>query len=171
MPYNYNMQKTYILPEELKEKLRKVWGIAIFGKKKEVKEKFEKLLKKGNFKKIITVGDYCSINLPSDIKIFDGKVKRRKIKKILNYSLKCKNPKGTIQKEVWQIIKRAIKENKNVFIKGEEDLLVIPAVLLAPKNSLVVYGLPKKGICAIKVNKKMKKKIKNLLKLFLKCEQ
>jgi uncharacterized protein (UPF0218 family) len=167
MPYNYDMQKTYILPEELKEELRKVWGVAIFGKKKEVKEKFEKILKKGNFKKVITVGDYCSLSLPSNVKIFDGKIKRRKIKKILPYSLKCKNPKGTIQKEVWQIIKKAIKENKNVFVEGEEDLLVIPSILLAPKNSLVVYGFPKKGICAIKVDQKMKNKIKNLLKKFL----
>jgi uncharacterized protein (UPF0218 family) len=165
------MKKTYILPEELKGKLRKIWGVAIFGKKKEVKEKFERFLKKGKFKKIITVGDYCSINLPSDVKIFDGRVKRKKIKKILPYSLKCKNPKGTIQKKVWKIIKKAIKENKNVFVEGEEDLLVIPTVLLALKNSLVVYGLPKKGICVIKVDKRMKNKIKNLLKLFLKCEQ
>jgi uncharacterized protein (UPF0218 family) len=168
MPYNYDMQKTYILPEGLKGKLRKIWGIPIFGKKNEVKEKFEKFLKKGNFKKVITVGDYCSINLPSNVKIFDGRVKRKKIKKILSYSLKCKNPRGTIQKEVWKIIKKAIKENKNVFVEGEEDLLVIPAVLLAPKNSLVVYGFLKRGICAIKVNQKMKRKIKKLLKLFLK---
>jgi uncharacterized protein (UPF0218 family) len=161
----------YFLPKKLKPELRKIWGVAILGKKKGVKEKFEKLLKKGNFKKVITVGDYCSINLPSDVKIFDGRVKRRKIKKILSYSLKCKNPKGTIQKEVWPIIKKAIKESKNVFVEGEEDLLVIPSILLAPKNSLVVYGLPKKGICAIVVNQKIKEKIKNLLKLFLKCEQ
>jgi uncharacterized protein (UPF0218 family) len=161
------MQKTYALPERLKKELRKVWGVGIFGKKKEVKEKFEKFLKKENFKKVITVGDYCSINLPSNVKIFDGRVKRKKIKKILPYSLKCKNPKGTIQKEVWPIIKKAIKENKNVFVEGEEDLLVIPSILLAPKNSLVVYGFPKKGICAIKVDQKMKNKIKNLLKKFL----
>jgi uncharacterized protein (UPF0218 family) len=168
MPYNNYMKKTYLLPEELRGKLKKIWGVAILGRKKEVKKKFEKFLEKESFKKIITVGDYCSINLPSDVKIFDGKVKRRKIKKILPYSLKCKNPRGTIQREVWEIIKKAIKENKNVFVEGEEDLLVIPSVLLAPKNSLVVYGLPKKGICAIKVDQKMKRKIKNLLKLFLK---
>jgi hypothetical protein len=33
MPYNYDMQKTYILPEELRGELREVWGVAIFGKK------------------------------------------------------------------------------------------------------------------------------------------
>jgi uncharacterized protein (UPF0218 family) len=165
------MQKTYILQEKDKPKLRKVSGKEIFGKEKEIKEKYEKILKREKFKKIITVGDYCSLNLPSDIKIFDGKVRRRKIKKILPYSLKCKNKRGTIQREVWPTIKKAIKENKNVFVEGEEDLLTIPAVLLAPNNSLVVYGIPKKGISLIKVNQKTKKKFKNLLKLFLKCEQ
>jgi len=165
------MKEIYILPKSLRPKLKKPWGKKLFGNKKEVLEKFEKFLKGKNFKKIITVGDFCSKNLPSNVKIFDGKIKRKKIKKILPYSLKCKNLPGTIQKEVWKIIKKAIRKEKNVFVEGEEDLLVIPAVLLAPKNSLVVYGLPKKGICAILVNEKIKKKIKDLLKLFLECEQ
>jgi len=165
------MEKTYILPKGLQSKLRRPWGKKFFGSKKEVLKRFEKFLKTKNVKKIITVGDFCSKNLPSNIKIFDGKIKRRRIKKVLPYSLKCKNPKGTIQKEVWQTIKRAIKKEKNVFVDGEEDLLVIPSVLLAPKNSIIIYGFPGKGICAILVNKGIKKKIKKLLKLFLKCEQ
>jgi len=160
------MEKTYILPEKLKPKLKKPWGKAIFGNKKEVLKKFERFLKKKKIKKIITVGDFCSKNLPSDIKIFDGKIKRRKIKKILNFSLKCKNPRGTIQKNVWKVLKKAIKEEKNVFVEGEEDLLVIPCVLLAPQNSLLVYGLPGKGICTIEVNKKTREKVKKLLEKF-----
>lgn len=163
--------KTLFLTEKLKRELREIWGIPIFGTKKEVKEKFLGLLKKKKFGKVITVGDFCSQNLPSEIKIFDGKIKRRKIKKVLKYDLKCKNPKGTIQNEVWPKIKKAIKENKNLFVEGEEDLLVIPAVLLAPKNSLVVFGFPKRGICVIEINKKTKRKIRNLLKLFRKYEQ
>jgi len=160
------MQKTYILPEKLKPKLRKIWGKTFFGKKKEVLKKFEKFLKKKKFKKVITVGDFCSREIPSQVKIFDGKIRRRKVKEILDFSFKVKNPAGTIQKEVFETLKKAIKENKNVFVEGEDDLLVIPCVLLAPKNSLVVYGFPKKGICAIEVNQKNKEKIKNLLKKF-----
>jgi len=163
--------KTYFLPENLRSKLRRPWGIPIFGNKKKVEEKFLKFLTERRFKKIIAVGDYCSLNLQSDIKIFDGKIKRRKIKKVLKFHLKSKNPSGTIQGKVWKKIKKAIAENKNLFVEGEEDLLVIPAVLLSPKNSLVIYGFPKKGICAIETNQKMKREIKNLLKLFLKYEQ
>lgn len=163
--------KTLILTLKLREKLKKPWGISIFGKKEEVKKEFLKFLKKKKVKKIITVGDFCSQNLPSNVKIFDGKIKRKKLKKILKFNLKCKNPAGTIQSDVWSKIKRVIKENKNLFVEGEEDLLVIPAVLLAPKNSLVVYGFPKKGICLIEVNKKAKEKIRKLIKLFEKCER
>jgi hypothetical protein len=163
--------KTYLLPKKLKPKLRKIWGIPIFGTKKEIKERFAKICKKKKFKKIVAVGDFCSKFLPSDVKIFDGKIRRKRIKKILKFSLKFKNPPGTIQGDSWRILKKAIKENKNVFVEGEEDLLVIPCILLSPKKTAIVYGFPKKGICLIEVNQKMKEKIKNLLKLFLKCEQ
>jgi len=158
--------KNYFLPDEMKLELRKIWGIPIFGSKKEVVKKYQKIIKERGFKKIITVGDYCSRNLSSNVKIFDGKIKRRKIKKILNYSLGCQNRAGTIQKEVWPILKKAIKREENVFVNGEEDLLVIPTVLLSGKNNAVIYGFPGKGICLIKVSPQIKKVFKELLKKF-----
>lgn len=160
---------TYILPEGLRKKLKKPFGISILGKKKEVVEKFRQLLAEKKFKKIITVGDYCSLTLPSDIKIFDGKIKRKKIappQKFFSGALKCSNPKGTIQTDCWQTIKSALKENKNVFAEGEEDLLAIPAVLLAPKKAAIVYGLPNQGICVIEISDKAKKIFRELLKKF-----
>ena len=160
------MVETYLLPTKLKKELRKIWGIPIFGQKKEVLKKFKEFCQKKKFKKVITVGDYCSLYLPSDIKIFDGKIKRRKIKKLPKFSLSCQNPAGTIQKEVWPIIKKAIKEKKNVFVDGEEDLLVIPCVLLSEKNTAVVYGFSEKGVCLIKVSSAVKKTFKELLKKF-----
>lgn len=163
--------KTLILPQKIKPQLKKIWGFPIFGKKKEVKEKFLSFLKRKKRKRIITVGDYCSLNLPSDVKVFDSKVKRKKIKQNLKFHLKCKNPAGTIQKEVWKKIKKAIRERKNLLVSGEEDLLVIPAVLLAPKSSLVVYGYPGKGVCVIEVTERTKRKIRNFLKLFEKYER
>ena len=68
--------KTYFLPRELRPELRKIWGIPFFNGQKEILKKFQQFIKKKRFKKIITVGDYCSLTLPSDIKIFDGKIKR-----------------------------------------------------------------------------------------------
>jgi pantetheine-phosphate adenylyltransferase len=160
--------KTYFLPTELKKELRKIWGIPIFGPKKQVAIKFKEFCQKRKFKKIITVGDYCSLNLPSNVKIFDGKIKRKRIKNLPKFSLKGTNPPGTIQGEVWSVLKTAIKGNKNVFIEGEEDLLVIPSVLLAEKNTAVVYGFPEKGVCLIGVTLKTKENFRKLLKKFRK---
>jgi len=158
--------ETYFLPRELRPELRKIWGIFIFNQEEKVNRKFKKLIQEKQFKKIITVGDYCSLTLPSDIKIFDGKIKRVKIKKLPKFSLCCSNPPGTIQKEVWKVLKKAIKNQENIFVDGEEDLLVIPAVLLSANKTAVVYGFPDKGICLIEVSPKIKRDLKELLKKF-----
>jgi uncharacterized protein (UPF0218 family) len=166
MKISNGVRKTYFLPNNLREKLKKIWGIPILGKKKWVAKKFKDFIQKKNFKKVITVGDYCSLELPSDVKIFDGKIKRKRVRKLLKFSLSCENPAGTIQKEVWPVIKKAIKNNENVFIDGEEDLLVIPSVLLSETGTAVVYGFSDKGICLIEVSPKVKKDFKELLKQF-----
>lgn len=162
--------KTYFLPKEIRPELRKIWGIPLFDGKKRVLNKFQQFAQKKRFKKVITVGDYCSLTLPSDIKIFDGKIKREKVRKLPKFSLYCSNPPGTIQKGVWLIIKKAIQNKENIFIEGEEDLLVIPTVLLSEKNTAVIYGFPDKGVCLIEVSPRVKKTFKELLKKFsLKC--
>lgn len=158
--------KTYYLPEKLRPELKKIWGTAILGKNNEVFEKCQKFIKEKGFKKVITVGDYCSLVLPSDVKIFDGKIKRKQIKNTLPFSLECSNPAGAINREVWPIINQAIKEEKNLFVKGEEDLLVIPAVLLSEKGTAIIYGLPDKGIGIIESSEKIKKDLKELLEKF-----
>lgn len=158
--------KTLYLPTDLRAKLREVWGIAIFGKEEEVSKEYAELIKEKKFRKIITIGDRCSLSLPSDIKVFDGKINRKEIKETLPFSLRCSNPAGTIQEEVWSTMERAIKENKNVFVDGEEDLLVIPAVLLSEEDTAVVYGFFNKGICLVEVSTETKKTFKELLEKF-----
>jgi len=158
--------KTYFLPSGLKKELRKIWGIPFFNGRGKITRKFKKFIQEKKFKKIITVGDYCSLTLPSHIKIFDGKIKRKKIRKLLKFSLSCENPAGTIQREVWSVIKKAIENNENVFVDGEEDLLVIPCVLLAEKKTAVIYGFPGKGICLVEVSPEEKKMFKELLQKF-----
>jgi len=160
------MVKNYFLPKKLRKELKRIWGITIFGSRLEIGRKCRKIFEAKNFKRVITVGDYCSLNLPSDVKIFDGKVERKKIKKIPHFSFKVANPSGTIQKNVWPVIKRAIRDKKNIFIEGEEDLLAIPAVLLSPKNCAVIYGFPRKGVCLVETSLSAKKEIKELLKKF-----
>jgi len=160
--------KTYFLLNELRRELKKVWGIPILGEKKEVAKKFKKVIREKKIKKIITVGDYCSLNLPSDVKIFDGRIRRNEMAPLQEYSFSCWNPPASINKEVWKTLKKAISKNGNVFIDGEEDLLVIPSVLLSRKKTAVVYGFTSKGICLIEVSPEIKKGFRKLLKKFRK---
>jgi uncharacterized protein (UPF0218 family) len=161
-----DFKKTYYLPEQLRPELKKPWGIPVLGAKNEVVKECEKIIKQKGFEKVITVGDYCSLVIPSHVKIFDGKVERKKVKNTLPYSLKCDNPAGTIQEQVWSVIEKAISEHKNVFVEGEEDLLVIPSVLLSEKNTAVIYGFVGKGVCIIEVSPEIKEQFKNILKKF-----
>ncbi len=57
--------------------MQKVWGKALFGPENEIKQKYAQTLARKKYKTVITVGDYCSHHLQSDIKIFDKKVQRR----------------------------------------------------------------------------------------------
>ncbi|MFH0987445.1 MAG: pantetheine-phosphate adenylyltransferase, partial [Patescibacteria group bacterium] len=76
------------------------------------------------------------------------------------------NPPASINKDSWAVLKKAIKKGENVFVEGEEDLMTIPCVLLAPKGYGIVYGLPGKGVSLIEVSAKTKIAFKRLLKKF-----
>jgi Uncharacterized protein conserved in archaea len=119
---------------------------------------------------VITVGDYCSHHLQSDIKIFDKKVQRRDFDQKHACTTNIKNPAGTIQKEAWNAITEAIRQKTNLCVDGEEDLLVIPAVILAKQKTLVVYGYPNKGICLLEANLKNKTIFRLILKKYFATE-
>jgi hypothetical protein len=160
--------KNYFLPEENRARMQKAWGKPLFGSEKEISEKYSRLLEKKKYKTVITVGDYCSHHLNSDIKIFDKKVQRQDFAQKHGCAAAIKNPAGTIQKESWEAIKQAIKEKSNICVEGEEDLLAIPALLLAKPKTLVIYGFPNKGICLIEANLKNKTIFRLALKKFFK---
>lgn len=160
--------KTFYLTNELRKKLREPYGTPIFAREEKVIKKFKEIFKEKKFKKVITIGDYCSLTIPSDVKIFNGRIGRNKKIPVQGYSFTGLNPPAAINKDIWQILKKAIKDNKNVFIKGEEDLLVIPCILLAKNREVIVYGVRDKGICFIEVCAEIKKDVRKILNRFRK---
>jgi uncharacterized protein (UPF0218 family) len=76
------------------------------------------------------------------------------------------NPQGTITEEAVKTIKNALtkKEHTHIIVEGEEDLLVITAVLYAPLNSFVVYGQPHCGVVVVRVTAERKADVKGFLK-------
>jgi len=159
-------KETLYLPSSLREELKKPWGISIWGSPEQIKKQYKEIIQEKGFEKIITVGDQCSLLLSSDIKVFDKLINRQQVSHEISSSLHLVNPPATIQREAWDVLEKAIQNNQNVEVEGEEDLLVIPIVLLSDNRTVVVYGLRDRGICLIEVSPQMKKNFRELLSQF-----
>ncbi len=133
---------------------------------------------------LISIGDQVSYNLISndvepDIIVVDNKVNRKPFKKKILFNgknYKAINSPGTISRNLWQTVRKAIKLGGKIKISvvGEEDLVVLPAVIMAPLGSLVLYGQPKlnfndeeikEGVVVVYVDLEKKKDAINLLKM------
>lgn len=167
-----------ILPPNLRNQLRKPVGTVITDINK-IKESItgQSLL--------ITVGDIVTKSLRDidcfpDIEIIDFKTRRSLIdKKIIDQYKKTNkktylNEPGSIHKEVVDVYKEAVRncvtrhDKQIIIIEGEEDLLTLPAILLAPLRSLVCYGqFDLNSVIMVEVTEKKKKFVSNLLEKFL----
>ncbi len=129
---------------------------------------------------LISVGDETFKNLITNdiipnVGIIDNLIQRKNhthnVLKIENI-LKAKNPAGTISKNLWETIEESIKlaeegDNQLIIVDGEEDLAVLPCILLAPSNTVVLYGQPNEGLVVLNVRDCITK-AKKLLNGFIK---
>ena len=74
-----------------------------------------------------------------------------------NVTLKADNPAGTITDDLWNTIKQGFQLVRTgyrviILVNGEEDLAVIPSILMAPPGSLVLYGQPGEGLVICNVD-------------------
>jgi uncharacterized protein (UPF0218 family) len=157
-----------VLPKSLRPALKTPFGVLVPDLKKAGK------LLSSDY--IISVGDKVSdallkMGVEPAVCIFDGKTRRDEIgvspaiKKYAARGMRVKNPPGTITTEAQKALEEAIKsgEKTKIMVEGEEDLLTLVAVSLAPENALVIYGQPDAGAVIIKVGEKTRKKIDKIL--------
>ncbi|MFH0922831.1 MAG: DUF359 domain-containing protein, partial [Candidatus Micrarchaeota archaeon] len=80
--------------------------------------------------------------------------------------LKARNAAGTVSRSLDNAMRKAIHAKKRVLVKvkGEEDLAVLPAVLVAPLNSVIAYGQPGDGAVIVRVTEKIKEKAAKIMK-------
>lgn len=164
---------TYILTPELRDELKRPQGLLIRGDFKEVTESIARIIEETKPRKIITVGDIISKSLLDkglrvDIFIVDNKSMRRPIEPINHKAdkiLSLSNPAGTISEDSWRVIGEAMgfRGSVGIIVNGEEDLLAIVAVLLAPEDSIVIYGQPGEGAVMIKVNRESKERMRSII--------
>jgi len=50
-----------------------------------------------------------------------------------------------------------------IFVRGEEDLAAVPAMLMAPEGSAVLYGQPDQGVVLVQITESKKEEIRDLL--------
>ena len=165
------------LPASLREELRRPVGEVITDITK-IKDNLSK------DSLLITVGDIVTkslrdINCFPDIEIIDFKTRRSSVneKLISQYKKMNKNTysneAGSIHKEVVDVYLKAVKncvtnhEKQTIIIEGEEDLLTLPAILLAPLHSLVCYGqFDLEAVIMVEVTEEKKKFIASLIRQF-----
>ncbi|MFA9288254.1 MAG: pantetheine-phosphate adenylyltransferase [Weeksellaceae bacterium] len=174
------MQKASLhLPQPLRNELRNVFGQIVPAESTLEKTALsvKKILTSTPPTLIITVGDivYSSLisqNLTPDLAIIDHKNERENLKKPASLPHQYRNLAGSIVRNPVVAINRAYKrilKNKTkeiIYILGEEDLLALPAILLAPLGSVVIYGMRNQGIVLVKVDQTKKLQIAALVERF-----
>ena len=121
---------------------------------------------------VIAVGDVtCATILDEgytpEVCVIDGITKRGPYERIFKEDIEylVYNPPATLYPETWSAIDTAIHDGLHsvVNVEGEEDLMGFPAVLLAPDNSVMLYGQPDVGIIWVPVNQNNKELARTLL--------
>lgn len=191
---NFDLTRDYRLTKKARIHLARPTGTLLEGKIEENIEKtelwFKRAVESRDFR-IITVGDVVSEGLLSSdylnphIKmiLIDGKTKRQnfkgeKSKKRSELIPKAiVNPAGLLKGDAMEKLKELLEVDGRyeVLVEGEEDLLVLPLVLMCSKKDYIIYGQPPitdaggdipAGLVIIPCIDTMKKKNMELLGLF-----
>lgn len=165
--------RTLTLTEDLRQELKNPLGTLIKGPPQETMKQLKQLIQKQKPQYVISIGDQVSQNmqrhgLRTRIIVVDSKIMResiRPIKTMTTRKIDVKNPAGTLTPETWIAFDRALRKKQpvQVLVEGEEDLLTLVAVLESPENSLVVYGQPHEGIVVVRVDKAIKKRVRQIV--------
>ena len=160
----------------MREELRRPLGILIREEPPASIKRLQQLIQTYSPTVIIAVGDVVSKNLVASnidtkIAIIDGKTRRTEVGvgRFPGFiPLQLTNPPAHITEAAWEKIGDALSSPRRsvIEVKGEEDLLSIPAILLVPEGGFVVYGLPGEGMVVVRCDVEAKTRVNSLLARF-----
>jgi len=164
------LPRVYRLPEGLRTRLAKPMG-RLFSAEEVNGQAFASVVTEAPM--VITVGDKVTETLGAqgripDVQVTDSRENRKeRTPPAVAYAKKIavENPPGTITEDAIDGIREAFRGRKpvRVAVKGEEDLLAIPVIALAPVSALVFYGQPGEGIVVVRADAESKSRNRVIL--------
>ncbi len=153
------------LPENMRETLRKPYG-------KLFKDLDEALVyMKGST--MHSVGDEVGYDLYSrkitpEIMATDGMIRRKPSENRIETPyriIRADNRAGYITKGLWKAVQDAISSEKPVRldVNGEEDMAVLPLMLLGREGDCIAYGLFDKGVCVVRIGNDSRETARKIL--------
>ncbi|MDI9644298.1 MAG: DUF359 domain-containing protein [Candidatus Verstraetearchaeota archaeon] len=166
------------LPEELRLELSKCQGKLLSGTPRENVANAVEHVRSKSPPKVVVVGDFTlrefiDFGFLPDVAIFDNRSRRSEFRQVgLSPTAVVRNPPGTITDEAISSIRDGLASDRQsaILVEGEEDLLALPAILLSPVGSIVVYGIPGIGMAIVEATPEMKEKVKAMLEKFERVE-
>jgi uncharacterized protein (UPF0218 family) len=174
--------KRFCLPDAMRSEMRKPFGVLYRGEGEDTARQM--LADMGRPAKLIAIGDISTFNLLKhgtvpDISVIDKKTHREPagvdIIKVIRHSnfrdVNVKNPPGFVESELVSALSDAMDADVpvQIMVNGEEDLAALPAIVLAPVSSVVIYGLPDEGGIMVTVTPGIKDLIYGMLDK-MKCD-
>jgi uncharacterized protein (UPF0218 family) len=167
-----------ILTEELRNSLKHPLGKLLPGSGPEIYEEIATTISLRKPPRVIFVGDAVAKNalikgVRRDVMIIDNKEKRTRTKPLdarARRTFRVRNEPGTIGSEAWAAVEEAIESGDSLMIvEGEEDLLTLVAIAVAPLGSFVIYGQPGEGLVIVEVNDSAREKACSFLESMTEC--
>ena len=123
---------------------------------------------------VVTVGDRTTekaleYGILPDVQIVDG-VERRASRTPPGgtiHTIPCSNPPSQVTPEAVSAIAAAYASDEpiRILVSGEEDLLLVPALVHAPPGAVLMYGQPGEGLVVVRADEQTKGKARQLMAL------
>ena len=128
---------------------------------------------------LIAVGDVVTYHFlqagrAPDVALVDERTKRQavddEIREAVTESthLEAVNPPAELSADVIEALREGLarEEPTTIVVEGEEDLVVLPAIVAAPDGASVVYGQPDEGMVHVTVTDEHRSDVRALLERF-----
>jgi pantetheine-phosphate adenylyltransferase len=167
------LKRDLTLPEDLRQELKKPFGFL----------DCDFLKPQDQSDLVISVGDVTTkilneLSFKQKLSVIDFKIARKETLSSfsdLGFSggekvVFVKNPAGYIARDLFLKVSEIIKSDFNkrtvLNVIGEEDLAVLPLILVAPLGTIIYYGQPNVGTVKISVSENSKEQAYNLVSKF-----